>query len=78
MAKRGRNEDFTVVGIDPPGGGSCLRDDTWVEHVRADDTDKAVRQAIRQRLRCRRDLQEDDLAILAIFSGALMDLYGGD
>ena len=69
---------YTVVGIDPPGGGSCLRDDTWVEHVRAGDVASAWRKAIKRRLRVCRDLREDDLAILAIFSGALTDLYRGD
>ena len=68
---------FTVLGIGRLGKGSCLRDDTWLEHVEAESADGAAEEALR-----RREAKSgmDDSAVLAVFGGrhedALADIAG--
>lgn len=65
---------WTVVGACPPGRGACLRDDTFVEVERAETAEEAAREAVLA-VAAATGREEEDIAVLAVFEGALSDVW---
>ena len=74
MEKRNIKEHYTVVGMNPPGGGSSLRDDSFVEWVKAHSPQAAVKAALAERMG-KTHFTEDELTVLAVFQGKHADCF---
>ena len=67
---------WTVVGAYPPGGGSCLRDNTFIDIVEAASSTEAGGKAVAARTEDTH-FEPDDIAVLAVFAGGHSDVWKG-